>query len=151
MKLGRTGIALLGTLVVAGTALAHTGATGIVKDRMDAMSEIGDQVKAVGTMLKTGALDLPRVSEAGEVIANHGGAAMVKLFPEDSLHPPTEASPAIWTEWTKFQALADDLRSAALALKSTADEGGDKSQIAEVFGALGETCKSCHQAFRIKK
>lgn len=151
MKLGQTGIALLGTLVAVGTALAHTGATGIVKERMDAMSEIGDHVKAVGTMLKSGELDLARVSVAGEAIAKHGGAAMLKLFPEDSLHPPTEASPAIWKEWTKFQTLADDLQVAALTLKSTADEGGDKSQVAEAFGTLGNTCKSCHEAFRIKK
>ena len=41
---------LFGTVAICGASLAHDGATGIVKKRMDAMSDIGDQMKAMAAM-----------------------------------------------------------------------------------------------------
>ena len=61
----------------------------------------------------------------------------------------TEAAPAIWSkpaEWkaatTKFQ--ADTV--AAAATKPT-----DVASFGKAFGMVTANCKSCHEAFRIKK
>lgn len=136
----------------AGAAWAHGGATGIVKERMDAMSAIGKNVKSVGQMLKTKPdVDPVLVSTAGEAIANHAGEALTKLFPEGSLQMPSEASPKIWTDWDTFSEYANELQTSALVMKSLADKGADKKAVGMAFGKVAATCKSCHQEFRVKK
>jgi len=151
MQARRMGAFLVAGLIGAGAAYAHGGATGIVKERMDAMSGIGDNMKSVGGMLKSGSYDANVAIDAGDAIAGHAGEALTKLFPEGSLEAPSEASPAIWTDWPKFQAYADDLQAAALALKTLAADGADPKAVAGAFGELAATCKACHEAFRIKK
>jgi len=152
MRAGRTGLTVAVVLTMAaGAAFAHGGATGIVKERMDAMSEIGRQMKIVGGMLKGGTYDAAQVSAAGRIIAGHAGSSLVDLFPEDSLQAPTEASPAIWADWATFQANAGELEAAALALAGLADRGAGRQEIAPAFQTLAGTCKTCHQSFRIKK
>lgn len=139
-------------LLATGAAFAHGGATGIVKERMDAMSAIGKNMKAVGQMLKTSPdVDPALVAKAGEAIAEHAGDALTELFPEGSLQKPTEASPAIWTDWTRFAAISGELQAYALDMKALADQGADKQAVAGAFGKVAGTCKTCHEAFRVKK
>lgn len=38
-------------LLIAGTAMAHEGATGVVAQRMDLMKQMGQHMKALGAML----------------------------------------------------------------------------------------------------
>lgn len=151
MRIGRTGLAALAAVLMAGGALAHQGATGVVKERMDAMSAIGDQMKVIGTMMKSGPYDTAALAKASATIASHGGPALLKLFPEGSIQDVSEAKQEIWTEWPKFQALAGDLEASALALKDLAEEGAGKELTAPAFGTLAGTCKSCHESFRMKK
>ena len=40
------------TLTATGAVLAHSGATGVVKQRMDAMVDMGDKSKIVANMFK---------------------------------------------------------------------------------------------------
>jgi cytochrome c556 len=143
---------LIAAALSAGAAWAHGGATGIVKERMDAMSDIGKNVKSIGEMLKGKApYELATIETASGSIADHGGTALTSLFPEGSLQAPTEASPVIWSEWSKFSELAGRLQSSALDLKMLAGQGADKKAVAGAFGKVAATCKSCHEAFRIKK
>ncbi|MBG6176439.1 cytochrome c556 [Labrenzia sp. EL_208] len=135
-----------------GAAWAHGGATGIVKERMDAMTEISRNVKLVGQMLKgNAAYDGVEIARAGQAIATHAGDAMIKLFPEGSLKAPSEASPSIWNEWTQFSGYADSLQTSAQSLKGLAEQGADQKAVAAAFGKMAGTCKACHEAFRIKK
>jgi len=72
---------LLSVVVIAGQALAHTGAMGIVKERMDGMSILGDHAKSVGDMLKGKAsFDLVAVEEAGQAFVTHGEKSTVHIF-----------------------------------------------------------------------
>ncbi len=134
------------------TSSAHVGATGIVKERMDAMSAIGQAMKTIGGDLKsTDRYDLAGIALAAEKIAAHGGQAMTELFPAGSLKAPSEASPAIWTDWTRFSEIASELQASALRLQSLAEQNSDRAAVAEAFGTLGRTCKSCHEGFRIRR
>lgn len=151
MRLKLAGVCMGLGLAGAGAAFAHGGATGIVKERMDAMSEIGDSMKSVGRMLKSGPYDPQVAIAAGNAIAGHAGEALTELFPEGSLQPQSEANPAIWNDWPAFEDHAGDLQSAALALKTLAEAGANKQQLAGAFGDLAGTCKACHQEFRVKK
>ncbi len=106
----------------AGLALAHEGATGIVKERMDLMDSIGKSMKTITEMFQgTTDYDAGKVRDAASLIANHGGEEMTRLFPEGSVEGMSEALPAIWQEWESFSELADDLSAYAKALAAAAD------------------------------
>lgn len=161
-------------------ATAHKGAKGIVKERMDAMKSIGDSMKAIKKMLQGEmTYDSAKVKKAAGTIKAHAGEPLTKLFPKDSLQKPTEATPKIWEDWEGFKASAMRLRDYAGALENSADRRGaaaeasglmatiQASDITEdgwpsvteldqmptqvVFMAVGKTCKSCHESYRIKK
>jgi len=105
-------------------ALAHSGATGIVKERMDGMSAMGDVVKNIAAMMRGDKpYDAAAVRDGATVIASHSGEAMTRLFPEDSGGKPSEARPEIWSDWDTFSNLADRLAVLAEALEGAAENG----------------------------
>ena len=107
--------------LAAAGALAHGNATGIVKERMDLMESIGDAMKAITAMMRgKEEYEVEKVRRLAGTIASHGGEKMTALFPEGSLDQPTEALPAIWTDWEQFSALAAQLEDYAGALAAAA-------------------------------
>ena len=147
-------IVTAGFSLVTVAALAHSGATGIVKERMDLMGGVGKATKEIGKMLKgEAAYDSDRVAELARAIAASGGRKMTALFPEGSIMGPSEARPEIWTNWQRFSDIAGDLTATATALADGAanSRDGSKGSPEALFGAMAKTCKGCHQDFRIKK
>lgn len=165
------------TIFSAGMAVqAHEGATGVVKERMELMEDVGKNMKALKAMI-TGemAYDAEKVRAAARAIADHGGENLTKLFPEGSNQHPTAALPSVWEDWQGFSILADDLASHADALAKAAGNdrsmtegsmGSDTMSAApaaptpeelagmapdSAFMALGKVCGSCHKQFRKKK
>ena len=98
-------------------AFAHSGATGVVKERMDAMKSMGDAIKRIQPMMsgETG-YDEAAVREAAQAIAAEAGKAMTGKFPEGSNEHPSETLPRTWEEWDRFTALATQLETAAQGL-----------------------------------
>lgn len=110
--------------VFAVAALAHSEASGVVKDRMEAMEEMRDAVKRVAPMMSgAAAYDPQAVREAARVIEGHSGDALKSLFPEGSIQPSSEARPVIWSDWPRFSDLADALGIAARGLGMAAGNG----------------------------
>lgn len=129
-------------------ALAHSGATGIVAERMEAMKDIAAQMKTLGTMLKgEREWDSETAASAASTIAGHA-AEIPRQFPDGSVQPPSEARPAIWKDWDGFTETAQALESAAAALAETAWAAEDAAAIRPAFAAVGGTCSACHEDFR---
>lgn len=59
----------------------------------------------------------------------------------------TRALPAIWTEQAKFKEGGDKLQTAATQLAAAA-KTGNLDSVKTAFGAAGQTCKACHDAYR---
>jgi len=59
----------------------------------------------------------------------------------------TRAKPEIWTEQAKFNAAADKMQ-AELTKLSAAAKTGNLDAVKTAFGAAGQTCKACHDAYR---
>lgn len=109
---------------LAAVAVAHTGASGVVLDRMKGMSAMKDTVAELAPMMQgTVPYDTFAVSEGASVIAGHAGQTMLSLFPEGSLEGVTYAKPEIWAEWQQFAALAEELKTYADALAEAAPNG----------------------------
>lgn len=126
-KINTTRTLALAAAVVfpAALALAHGGATGIVKERMDLMDAIGKAHKKLTAMFKgVEAYDPRSVRMQAELIGRHAGEAMTRLFPNGSMTGPTEARPEIWRNWDEFTALAARLERFSQGLAAAADNGG---------------------------
>lgn len=131
----KTVLIALTTSSLAVTALAHGGATGIVKERMDAMMAMGKSVKTIAPMMRREIpYDAEAVKSAAQVFASHSGEAMTELFPEGSGGGASETTPEVWTEWEKFEALAAQLGTYANGLALAADNGLSDS----VGGQMGQ-------------
>lgn len=139
-------------LVFGGAAFAHQGATGIVKQRMEAMSAMKDSMAVVGRMLKgETALDGGEAGRAADAIAAHAND-MKQLFPDtaESRQKASEATPLVWEEQGRFEELADELAEAASLMSQVAADG-DKAALSSRFQAVGRACSACHEDFRQKK
>ncbi|SFJ06230.1 c-type cytochrome [Albimonas pacifica] len=125
--------------------------------------------------------DAAAVRDQAGVIVAAGGESLVAMFPEGTGHAPSEAAPAIWSEPDRFAALAGRLAETARALAEAADNprgpeamkqagmmggGGMGAMMADggpspeqlaamppdgAFMHLAQTCKACHQDFRVEK
>jgi cytochrome c556 len=132
-------------------ALTHTGATGIVLERMNGMTAMRDVVAELAPMMQ-GAVpyDAFQVSEGAGVIAGHAGKTMLSLFPENSLEGMTYARPQIWIEWQKFAALASELETYAEALSEAAPNGLEPAmRPTEGMGAMDDSAMAVPPAEKV--
>ena len=137
---------------IGGGAFAHQGATGIVKERMEAMSAMKDAMAVVGRMLKgETTFNANEAGRAADTIAAHADD-MKAQFPDtpESRQKASEATPLVWQEPERFNRLADELVAAAVMLSQVSADG-ETAAIASQFQAVGRACSACHEDFRQKK
>lgn len=145
MKL-KLAIVLSATLATA--AFAHSGASGIVKERMDGMLVLAASMKSLGQMMKSGDVDPAMVKAAAENIKGQSGHALTHRFPEGSTQHPSDASAAIWENFAKFEAISMDMQR--LADQLAADAMSADLDLGAYVKDLGATCSSCHKDFRVR-
>jgi cytochrome c556 len=135
---------------IASLALAHEGATGVVKERMDLMKGQAKQMKLIGEMAKgKKPFDAPKAAHAARDI-NISTKKIPELFPKGTDKPPSEALPEIWEDWDQFKGDADKAAKAAETLATTLEQTPSDGW-KEAFKKLIDACKSCHQSFRAEE
>ena len=118
--------------------------------RKHIMSNVGGAMKLAVPMVKGEAPYDPRVAVGALRVLNTAALGFAGQFPagSDTGHE-TEASPKIWTERAEFDAkLAKFVADTSEAVKT---EPADLDAFRPVFATVAENCKSCHEAFRVKK
>ena len=126
---------------------ADKGATGIVKTRMDAMSDMQRAMKEMGSMVRG------QQAFAADTVRRHAAAMrghaerMGSQYPAGSHVPPSEASVEIWNDAAGFNAAIDDFRGAVSRLEAVVSE----DQFKPAFQEVGGSCRTCHKRFRIEK
>lgn len=161
-------IALFSMLCFVGIALivmsvkAHEGASGVIKQRMDAMKSMGDYAKTVGDMFKgKTTLDISTISAASEDFVLHGQLIPTQFpdTPESREGLMTEALPNIWDDWQQFTALAEQFTrdsrqlgvvAAKLQSSGTLDSGSTRN-LRSVFFKTVKSCSDCHEHFRLER
>lgn len=145
MKLAR--FALIAALALPVAALAAS--PKIYKARHDNFEAMGRAMKATADQFKSGAPDLAVIKTNAAVLA--GAAPKVAgFFPKGTGvegNPKSEALPAIWEKPTDFAAANKKLVDATKAYEAAAATG-NLDQIKAAFGAVGGSCKNCHETFR---
>ena len=136
MKTTNIALALVAS-ITAGVALAHGGATGIVKERMDGMAAMQKAVKAVTPIMRGQAeYDANAVRSFAAAVEIHSGEAMTKLFTEGTGGKPSEAKDEVWSDWEGFEDLAMDLETLGEALATAADNGLAAQASGESSGSM---------------
>lgn len=129
--------------VIGISALAHSGATGVVKERMDGMLALGQTIKDLSPMMRGQAeLDEDAIRAGADVMISHAGEQMTRLFPEGSGGMPSEALPTVWEDWEEFAALAEQLERYAEGLKLSASNGRAADQNTQANTMMGDTSGS---------
>ena len=125
-------------------ALAHKGATGIVKERMDKFKASEKATKRIKKALSRGDTAVV-VAEAKFLMS--WAREMESFFPKSSNQPPSEAKDEIWLQWDDFVGAIQSFDDAAQALIDDAARQ-DPRTVSWAFKEMARSCKSCHQQFR---
>ena len=117
--------------------------------------EVLVEIKATGichTMAKIGAMarGLDPFTEESAANAKQTlllAAADIEVkFKLNETDPLSEGSPAIWENWEDFVEKADDFAFMVEGLETSSAD-----TLAAGLGNIGQSCGSCHKAYRIKK
>lgn len=129
---------------IATSALAHTGATGIVLERMESMKEMNEATKALA-LIRTGALPFEPelLARVTNLIASNADLIPAQ-YPDDSFASPSEAMPSIAANRADFDARAIALADLARSIQTAPDLETALPQIV----ALGQSCGGCHRIYR---
>ena len=136
---------LLVIVVPTSFVFAHSGATGIVKERMDMFKKNQDNLKAIKSHI--GSEDYGFIIKLADEIRDWA-VKMPEYFPVGSDEKPSEASPAIWTYFDGFKNAAMKNEAAAKQLIAAA-EAEDQKAVVDGFKAVAASCKSCHQSYKL--
>lgn len=137
-----TAIALL--LLYTNQLSAHSGATGIVKERMDNFKQSKASMKSIKNALTVG--DFDEIAREASSI-NTWAKKLVDHFPEGSNAAPSEALSDIWEDFERFQEHSDAQVVASTRLQQAAENSGLDASV-EAFHRLAQTCKACHDSYR---
>jgi cytochrome c556 len=158
MKPNRILALVAASLLVAGAAAAQ-GKPPTAKEAADKAAHarhalfetMGVAMGPVGGMLRGGAFDAAAAGRAGLRLEVLGGMIKeVTALDTSKLVTKSEAKPNIWTDRADFDAKADAMVAAAVALK-TAAATGDKAATTAAMQKVGGSCKACHDKYRAEK
>lgn len=150
MKRAFSGLALVALTAVAALPLAAHAQFAKVEDaikyRQSALSLMGAHMGRVGAVVKG-----QRPYDKAAVEADVTIIEMMSRLPWSAFPPGsdanTKAKPEIWSDQEKFQAASEKMQAEVQKL-SAASRTGDLAQIRTAFGAVGQSCKACHDNFR---
>ena len=134
----------------AGTPPVEATAPPVVEGRQANFKAMGKAFKAIRTQLEGDSPDMAAIATA----ATDLNAAAVKIegyFPEGTSVDDgydTEALATIWEQPEDFAAAHQRLVDASVQMITLA-EGGDVAAIGDQVGAIGGSCKNCHDTFRL--
>jgi cytochrome c556 len=131
-------------------ALAHKGhehATGVVRERMELMTDMGERLLAISKRLRANK-ELDRIAADARAIKDASGK-LTSQFPPGSTQFPTAAKPVVWQQWEDFREKAKKLQMEAEKLSTTSPSDGDA--LRKQFRAVAYACDGCHETYRTPK
>jgi cytochrome c556 len=117
-----------------------------VKYRQSALSVMGTHFGRIGAMVQNRVpFDAATLAANAEIVATLSKLPFAGFL--EGTGDGTKALPAIWSQRAKFDAAAEKMQAAVVDLNAAA-KTGDMAKIRPAFGAVGASCKGCHDDFR---
>lgn len=118
-----------------------------VKYRQSALTVMGTHFGRIGAMANGRApFDAKSAQDSAHVVATLSSLPWAG-FAANTESLKSRAKPEIWKEQAKFKDASDKLVAEAAKLEAAA-KTGNLDTIKTAFGAVGGSCKACHDAFR---
>lgn len=141
--------AVMGAVMIAAPLAAASADEAAIKYRKASMRILGGHMGSMAAIAKKQVPHAAHFSVHAKGLAETA-ALMGDLFPEGSGDGETEALPAIWSDPEGFKKAVDMMRDSSAKL-AEATASGDQDAVMAAFGAVGKSCKGCHDNFRKKK
>jgi cytochrome c556 len=135
---------------IVSAALAHEGhehATGVVRERMELMTDMGKRLLTISKRLRANK-DFDRIGPDAQAIEQLAGR-ITSQFPPGSTQSPTAAKPVVWQHWDDFTEKAKKLQAEAEKLSKI--NLSDASALRSQFRVVGYACDACHETYRVPK
>lgn len=117
-----------------------------VKYRQSAFALMGAHMGRIGAVIKGEQPYDKAAVEADAAVIEMMSRLPWNAFPQGS-DANSKARPEIWREQDKFKGLAEKMQAEVQKL-SAAARSGDLAQIRTAAGAVGQSCKACHDNYR---
>jgi cytochrome c556 len=146
----------LATLLAAagpGIAIAQQGPSpeDEIHYRQSVMTVIGRAMGTLGAMAQGKAPFNAAVAQKNADLLDTMMELPWKSFgPGTDWGKPTRAAPKVFSDAAGFGKSADAARKAVADLAKAA-KSGNEGQFKSAFGAVGKSCKSCHDDYRLKE
>lgn len=139
--------AVLGAGLAFGVTCAAISAGNPVEERQAAMKAVGQSMKEGAGVNSPATFDAAKAKTIMESIAANA-KKLHALYPAGSdKDPKTEADPKVWTNKADFDKRLTELGT----LATTASKATTAEAFKPAYAAVGATCKSCHDVYRMKK
>ena len=139
------------TLIAAalGLTACSTSVDPDVKARQDSMKSWGDAMGVMGDMVKApDTFDAAVFKEQASFLAEDAANPWSHFENQEAMGNATEA---VWSNADGFRAEADDFQKATANLNAAAQTATSVDQVLPALGQVGDSCKSCHTDFKVKK
>lgn len=117
-----------------------------VRYRQSAFFLMGQQMGRINGQLRAERPNMPVIQQAAAVL-NTIDALPYEGFTPGSETLKSRAKPEAYKDAAKFRELADKMMAEVGKLEAAA-KGGDVAAIRAQFGAVGQSCKACHDQYR---
>ena len=122
-----------------------------IKYRQSVLTVMGNHVGRIGAMATGRApFDAKAAAESANIVKTLAGLPWAAFGPGTDKGAPTRAKPEIWSDTAKFKAASEKMVGEVAKL-DTAAKSGSLDAIKAAMGAVGSSCKACHDDFRAEK
>lgn len=144
-------VAALGALASLPAAAQFQKPEDAIKYRQSAFTVMANHFGRIGAMAQGKAPFDAKVAAENAVIVSDLAKLPFTAFGEGTDKGlPQRAKPEVWKESAKFRAAADKMIGEVAKLDAAA-KSGSLDAIKAATGAVGQSCKACHDDFRAEK
>ncbi len=146
-------VVMAGVLGENGMVLAQSGnAADVVKTRQQAFKRLGAALKLIHNEVRGASPDAAKISAAASEVKS-AASHLAEWFPAGTgpqAGVKTHAKAEIWTDERGFAAArAEFIRQAEKSARQLTDPG-ERGSWKDAAAALGQTCRDCHDSYRVK-
>ena len=144
-------LAAVGVLATLPAAAQFQKPEDAIKYRQSAFTVMGNHVGRIGAMASGRApFDAKAAAESANIVTTLAPLPFTGFGAGTDKGLPNRAKPEIWSDAAKFKAASDKM-VAEVAKLDTAAKSGSLDAIKTAMGAVGNSCKACHDDFRAEK
>jgi cytochrome c556 len=138
---------VLGAGLAFGLSCAAISAGNPVEERQATMKAVGQSMKEAAAINTPATFDAAKAKSLMDGIAANA-KKLHGLYPAGSdKDAKTEADPKVWENKADFDKRLTEMAT----LATTAGKASDAAAFKPAYAAVGATCKSCHDVYRMKK